>query len=303
MHIADALMSFFAEKGDRIHSFADSHPAYPLHLVLRATKKLEAAGHLLPLGVIARPGGTAITNAHYVASLDKPTIAKYSSQGRFIFSVDRWPAIREWYIDSVFQLEVELPDDHLDSGTCFVVGDGKVLVTAKHCVENALVSRVFRQGAILSDLNWTTHPDSDLAYCVVEEYLGRPFPLRIPEVLEEVLTMGYPRIPGLHPALVAETAEVSVPIVSVGSVGGFGDGYLDNQRYGLVTAKAKGGNSGGPIIGTDGAAIGVVSMIPELQDDPKLMGYVSFVPADKLSSQTNIALRIADITITSVSQS
>lgn len=74
---------------------------------------------------------------------------------------------------------------------------------------------------------------------------------------------GYPPIPNLYPVLTAETASVGAYLKSaIGQVVGDTTAYRSNLDSFLITARVKGGNSGGPVINCMGQVIGTVVEIP-----------------------------------------
>ncbi len=156
-----------------------------------------------------------------------------------------------------------------DVGSGFVVCNSNTIVTARHCVEGmSTITVVAGDGRKINvdTHKWRYHPGgADVAVAIVGSSIGQPFRLREPKVLDQVLTLGYPSIPSFEPPLVAELAEVAAqvkPLVaSVGTVTGTAVCYLDLQSYWLITAKVKGGSSGGPVIGDDGFVVGLVSAL------------------------------------------
>lgn len=160
-----------------------------------------------------------------------------------------------------------------DIGTCYYIGNNR-FVTAAHCVKGLeCFNLLLPDGSPLelisvSYANGKDTNDYDLA---VIEVSGIPidikaFQLDEPAVLDEVLTMGYPPIPGLDFVQVAETAKVAnfvsaKQIASVGEVTAEAGSYLTRMDYFVITARVKGGNSGGPVI-HNGRVVGTVVWIP-----------------------------------------
>ena len=104
----------------------------------------------------------------------------------------------------------------------------------------------------------------DLAVIVIDDDFDAPsFDYWEPCVLDEVMVMGYPPIPNLYPVLTAETASVGAYLKSsIGQVVGDTTAYRSNLDSFLITARVKGGNSGGPVINCTGQVVGTVVEIP-----------------------------------------
>jgi serine protease Do len=290
MALADDVMDFF-EASSSLHMFLQKYPGVKTVTAHQAASKLVQSGHLAYLGTVAGSGGTALTNAHYVVPtypVEGHSQAKQNGVYRFV--VEGWPAVRDARESLVGLVEVVDSSgiDQCGSGFLLRCGETVVFVTAKHCVFGMRETKI-NFGANKHEIppsTWKLHETVDIAY--VNLGGGEGLAPRNPELLEPVLTLGYPKIPGLLPVVVAETAEVATPQVSsTGAIAAATDGYLDGQRYWLLTAKVKGGNSGGPVVGADGCVIGMVSMIPELQDQPHLLGYATMVSIEEITEFVN----------------
>lgn len=157
-------------------------------------------------------------------------------------------------------------------GTCFRFHTG--ILTAKHCLE---VDEVYIPGFSSEQLSncpvlISEKEDIDLAY--IE--LNQPSILVSGDahVLDEVLVMGYPKIPQFFDFCAAERATIS-SIPTRGSVASIADQYITRsvQQLMLVTARIRGGNSGGPIIDSNGAVVGIAFSEPTSEGDYDEMGY------------------------------
>lgn len=180
------------------------------------------------------------------------------------------------YIYSTYR-EYVLPvivkkDGDISMGTCFRFHSG--ILTAKHCLD---VDEVFIPGFSSKQLSncsvlISEKEDIDLAY--IE--LNQPSILVSGDahVLDEVLVMGYPKIPQFFDFCAAERATIS-SIPTRGAVASIADQYLSKSagQLMLVTARIRGGNSGGPIIDSNGAVVGVAFSEPMSKGDYDEMGY------------------------------
>ena len=160
----------------------------------------------------------------------------------------------------------------ISMGTCFKFHSG--ILTAKHCLD---VDEVYIPGYTSEQLSnnqviVSEKEDIDLAY--IE--LNQPTVLVSGDahVLDEVLVMGYPKIPQFFDFCAAERATIS-SIPTRGAVASLADQYLSRSagQLMLVTARIRGGNSGGPIIDSNGAVVGVAFSEPMSKGDYDEMGY------------------------------
>jgi serine protease Do len=136
-------------------------------------------------------------------------------------------------------------------------------------------------------------PKDDRIDVALIEFTGNPFQgipafeLNPVKILDEILTMGYPPIPGFDAIQFAEISRISSEVrTSRGNVVGQDKSYLDAQEYLLINAKVKGGNSGGPIINRQGFVGGMLVNIPsDPEDASKLdaLGYGVAIPVEKLN--------------------
>lgn len=101
--------------------------------------------------------------------------------------------------------------------------------------------------------------------------------------------MGYPPIQGFETPLVAETAQIAAILKSsVGKIVCEARAYLDGNDYLLLSARVKGGNSGGPIVGKLGQVLGVITHFPaDASGRPDLLGYAAALPSAKIQALIN----------------
>jgi serine protease Do len=290
--IADDLIDFFVAEGGvsprTISEFISTFSGYSFSDVLAAIRKLEERGLLLRIGVVS--GHPAITGSMLLSVQTAEVRASRRMYGTYRFYVEGWSGIRESFAGSVVKIDVTTSDHQPGIGSGFTFLKPNIIVTARHCVQGMSATTVVasdgRQIDVESD-RWNYHPrGADVAVAILNESIGAPFLWREPKVLDQVLTLGYPNIPGFEPPLVAECAEIAAQIyplvASVGTVSATALSYLDHQSYWLITAKVKGGNSGGPVIGDDGFVVGLVSSLTKNADQPDHMGYQAAVSSREI---------------------
>ncbi len=186
-------------------------------------------------------------------------------------------------------------------GTCFLYQGG--IVTAKHCIEGAKAIAI--QGIDPDRLKTAkyhlhSNPYMDLIYIKFKEPIADTLYLhQAAEVLDEVMTMGYPRIPGYHNFLTAENARVSSRFTaSVGHVASNAEDIFMRENLFLITAKIRGGNSGGPIIARNGSIVGIAANLAHGEGNYDDLGYGTVIPirfVDEILSDLDGQLDISEI--------
>lgn len=212
-------------------------------------------------------------------SFRKPNIRNYDeflqdlNYGVYDFKYQGFVYTRNWFERSVLPIAgVKINGDE-DMGTAYYIG-GDMFVTAAHCVNGLERFNLLLDDKIpvkLREVWFAEDKDSndyDLAIIVADEQIRIPALLRDePFVLDPVLVIGYPPIPGMFPIQTAETASVGAYVkpnqkVAVGQVISPTKSYFSDLDYFIINARVKGGNSGGPVINESGKVIGTVVQIP-----------------------------------------
>lgn len=223
---------------------------------------------------------------------------EYAKYGSYDFLINGFISIRNHFTKSVIPIEVKKKNDDLDIGTGFIIDDNK-LITAAHCIKN--MKNVIIYGDSNRPLNIdyifiSNDSEQDIA-CIV--FQSKPF-VDIPKfmfgsgnILDEVLTMGYPPIAGFDAIQIAEISTINTKS-SLGNIIAKENSFLDKQDFILMNARVKGGNSGGPLINKYGLVVGILVQIPyDIENPEKLdvLGYGIAIPTDaikKLLKHINI---------------
>lgn len=158
-------------------------------------------------------------------------------------------------------------------GTCFRYATG--IVTAKHCVLDVEQASILGYSAeILNNSNIYIHDNEniDIVYIDTKSTVNDIILSDNASVLDEVIVMGFPRIPTFTDFITAELATVSSRArarltPTKGSIAAEGKQYTANIETLLITAKIMGGNSGGPVINDKGCIVGVACQTPYYGED------------------------------------
>lgn len=200
--------------------------------------------------------------------------------------------IYRMYKDSVVPLVWEKSKEEYAVGTGFIYAGG--IVTARHCVDD--VTNLQIKGYKAEDLKdakiyVSDNPGLDLAFIETKQHKGPELFCEDGEVMQDVLVMGYPKIPTFTNFLTAEKATISSKAMAritptKGAIAAFGMQYMARIEAMLITAKVKGGNSGGPVINSNGCLVGITCQIPNFEGeigDYDDLGYGIAVPVKYLN--------------------
>ena len=189
-------------------------------------------------------------------------------------------------------LITDLKERPEDIGTGFVVNsnyafdDNFYFVTARHCIppQNRIYVPAFlppKKPCVPENIYVPENDQIDLAvikFVFKEAIPGREqnFWMGTPEILDEVMTMGYPPIQGFIDAIqVAEVSKISSFLKTTeGRITGEGQHYWGGKEdHFLISARVKGGNSGGPVINKKGEVVGVIIELLKNGEELDKLGY------------------------------
>jgi serine protease Do len=240
----------------------------------------EALVHHQKITLISRNGPDGINNQYNVSF----SRGKAPDQPEELLRLDHslkclilgFPYIYRSTKNFVLPLEHIDRDDLRQIGTCFIFGN--YLVTAKHCLEGAKTISIRGISVeILENCNFLVSENDfmDLAVAKLPASLSSTISYYDqPSVLDRVITLGYPRIPGYHNFLAVENATVSARFTATtGAVAAMATDFWIKEKLVLITARIKGGNSGGPLIRHDGSLVGVSVNLPIGEGDYDDLGY------------------------------
>ena len=193
--------------------------------------------------------------------------------GCFDFEYNGFFSIYDCLKKSVVPIVGEKANKDPDIGTAYYIGDN-LFVTAAHCITGLKrFNLLIENKPITLEEVWFADgidPDIyDLAIVKAGENVNLPpFMLDESSVLDSVLVMGYPPIPGIDAVLVSEKASISTDLqqlmtkTSTGQVVAVETSYMSKMEYFIINARVKGGNSGGPVINKLGKVVGTIFQLP-----------------------------------------
>ena len=200
-------------------------------------------------------------------------VEKDLAYGSFDFECNGFLFVHDCFKKSVVPIVGEKANKDLDIGTAYYIG-GNLFVTAAHCITglkrfNLLVED---KPIALEEVWFADGIDPDIYDLAIvkaaEEVNLPPFMLDESSVLDAVLVMGYPPIPGLNAVLVSEKASISTDLqqlmtkTSTGQIVAVETSYMSKMEYFIINARVKGGNSGGPVINKSGKVVGTIFQLP-----------------------------------------
>lgn len=261
--------------------------------LLRMTQKLVNEGLLTPVG-----NKTGFEQQFLGNGYEKQEFVKY---GYYDFLIYGFQAIRKNFEDCVRPVIINFNEiNKVESiGTGFVILYNKKIyfVTARHCLplNTKITITSFLHQRPISPINVFMPENRNIDLAVVEFsdkiiLSKRWFLLDYPNVLDDVLTMGFPPIQGfIEPIQVAEKAIITTGIKSTtGQITGIGEHYGGAlQNHFLISARVKGGNSGGPVINKFGFVVGIIIELLQDGSQPDLLGYGMAISSEVLINFLN----------------
>lgn len=239
---------------------------------LQPTVMARICDRLCEMGkmVCTRRGGImGLNNAYYSRPQDVDLAQKHPNILRHHLNsyVYGFEYIYQHYKERTLPLIVTTANGE-EMGSCFRIYNG--IATARHCLpEGCSVSIRGYSGVILKScpVYVSRDPNVDLAFIMTGEKLIHNH--AEPRVLDNVLVMGYPKIPFFQDFCTGEKASISsmaeIKLTPTrGSIAAEGQIYYprNHPKMLLITARIRGGNSGGPVINEGGYVVGVATGAP-----------------------------------------
>jgi serine protease Do len=289
-----SISNYFSSIPERFRN----DPAYSMKYhneLLKMIQLLVNEGLLSPVD-----SGVGLEQRFRCNGMDRGELIDY---GYYDFLIYGFPSIRENFQESVRPVIVtdEVTKDQ-EMGTGFLVrfGDKLYFITARHCLPKG--SLITIPHASFDGTQQPLKPENiffpkdeyiDLAIIEIDSILSvqvrdhetsvvksisfseKHFMLEEPQILDQVLTMGFPPIPGFRELVqVSETARISANLkLTIGEITGQGQHYFGGKDHFLISARVKGGNSGGPVINRYGLVVGMITELLMDNDRLDLLGY------------------------------
>lgn len=280
----------FAERIARPGSLAGTKEHPPLHQINLILRRMADLNFL----VIHSLGGNSGWDASYLCVLEDQE--KQGILNNLDYAIYGFPIIYEELQHSVIPI-IHHGEKRPQIGSSFL-HKKHVLVTAAHCIKGAQKLSIrgvsadqFRRARIAVHRNEAL----DLAAINFSEPIFpdiKEIGLTKGTILDEILVLGYPDVPGFTRFLAAEKAAVSARItVTAGAIASSATDIFAQRSLFLITARVRGGFSGGPVINDHGLAVGLVSRQPissKAEDGATLaaqyddLGYGVAIPAEEV---------------------
>ena len=280
-----------AVKDKTILKFCELHKSgseyiYQPQIISRICKRLSECGIL---ECLCNRGGLGLSDNYLFMLNRKEFFQDNRDRLKYYYNskVYGFDYIYGMYLDLIVPLVWEKENGDYAAGTGFKYLNG--IVTAKHCITD--VKNLQIKGYKASELEgkpvFISENDCvDIAFIETGENANPLLFTDEGEIMQEVLVMGYPNIPAFTNFLTAEKATISSKASSRitptrGSIAAYGYEYLAKIDAMLITARIRGGNSGGPVINEYGCLVGVACHIPDCDSsngDYDDMGYGIAVP-------------------------
>lgn len=200
--------------------------------------------------ILKKPG--SIFGGEQIFSLNLDSIPHELIQSDLIINlIMGWHYTVQRYSNSVFKIE-HIAKGDTSIGTGFLYQSKNILITNAHCVDCAQIINVLDvEDNPISIRKIEKSKKYDLAVIHLEkEFDSIPFkPTKNIEILEEVITIGYPSIP---------LTKLAYQVIHKGEINSVVEDYY-GQDYIVFSAKTSSGNSGSPLINKAGQVIGVVT--------------------------------------------
>lgn len=269
--------------------------------VLILCQQLEALGYLIPW---SNPQDGPLVKRYYAPKFNQGD----ASYGVYDFQVFGFPLIRQHFSESVIAILPLKKNGDDDIGSAFLM-ESNYLVTASHCImgmKQVIIKGLNTEETKIENIWIPANDEIDLA---IIKFNHKPFPnahefqTQEGHLLDEVMTMGYPPVPNFDAILVAETAKIAAVAnltlkSTTGEIIAHEAAYRTGQNYFLISARIKGGNSGGPVIGKHGRVIGVVTEYSGGDDSsnlvPDTLGFGVVTPVKTLETFLNECQKNSD---------
>ena len=259
-------------------------PNYTAVDILFAINKLCLNSYLVPTG---HSWDFNIRNNTYQTLIYNPKDADYGVYDFVIYGTSK---IYDTFKSSVLPIIINSSGD-FQIGTSFIVNfkNNICLITARHCIDikeseifiyNSNSKPIVPKRIVVPEKSEFVGDNGfefqNLDVCVLcfdkDDFNdNRSLFLEEPKILSDVLVLGYPPT-GLfdsasdvnNAVLIAEKASISHNYIkaTIGQNVGSGTLPLTKLDYILISARVKGGNSGGPVINEHGKVVGIITQIP-----------------------------------------
>lgn len=258
-------------------------------------QSLCRAGFLSPAGVDAKR-----VNIQGMANCYMGNYRSTESQDRLVervlnCAVYGFLCIYKEYCGSILPIIHKSKMGQPSIGTGFVVSS-HYLLTAAHCIEGATelsIRNISTEHLQRATFHRTKNEALDVGLIRFSSPIFETFSIIVldnPVLLQDVLALGYPNVAGFLPTLAAEKALISSRLTATkGAIASKSFEIFAKSELLLITARVRGGFSGGPILNDRGNCVGLISREPSHQKEDAYddlinryddLGYGTAIPAN-----------------------
>lgn len=229
MGLANSIISFFDVRSSPIvnghhqiktmKDFIDE-TREDLFQSIKTANKLVELGYMLFAGT---NGNNPLAGNKYITMISNSKYDRYGAYDNEIFGFNQ---IRIKHSENVLPIVVKKTKDFdIGTGFTFQMGKLKCIATAKHCITDMSKVIISLSGIniIPTAIVTSTNHNIDIAVIFLDEetqaLIQNPFEFEKSDILDNVLTMGYPELPGFDALLVSEISQVnSIQKNSIGNI-------------------------------------------------------------------------------------
>ncbi len=232
-------------------------------------KKMERADVLVPAGIKNSPG---IGNCYYFFKVltEKQKLSKC-----WLAKAIGYELLPYLLSSNIVQITGKNSDGDIHAGSGIFINPSMILTCGHVLIDMNIDEIQIINGQKRQVVRYKSHSEIDVGIVEMDSPCFENVNQVIfaePKILEEVYVIGFPRIPQTREAML---------ITQRGEINSTNAASFDGSKVFFFSAIARPGNSGGPIISTDGHVVGIVTQEFSFQDENSFPFYAG-VPTSEI---------------------